>query len=142
MERVHIRRSLVTDIDSIIELLDQSWGGDFDKNTVIRYYHNCINQGSIFFVLLKDDKIVSMLMFSRLFKIIKGGTTIGLIEEVCTHNEYRGQGLGKKLVDYVVEFSRSTDCYKVILTCSDQLISFYSKCGFYQSGNTMRVDLN
>lgn len=140
MKRVYIRRSLITDIDSLIVLLQQAWGGEFDKDVVTRYYHNCINQDSIFFVIVLDNEIVGMLMFSRLFKIIKGGSTVGLIEEVCIHEDHKGKGLGKILVEHVVEYAKQTDCYKVILTCSDELIPFYEKTGFYKSGNTMRVD--
>ena len=61
------------------------------------------------------------------------------IEDVIVHNEYRGHGLGKVLLDKCLEIAKQECCYKIILDCSDINCKFYEKCGFMKKGNQMAL---
>ena len=67
---------------------------------------------------------------------------VGHIEDVVTHNNYRGKGLGKLIVDYAVNYAKQNGCYKVILDCNDDNIPFYTKCGFKKKENQMALYFN
>jgi hypothetical protein len=45
------------------------------------------------------------------------------------------------LLRHAVEEARSLGCYKVILNCRDELVSFYERFGFHRHDNGMRMDL-
>ena len=74
-------------------------------------------------------------------KFLHRGGTIGHIEDVATHPAHVGKGAGSAVVRALVELARQSGCYKVILSCKDENIAFYSKIGFRRHDNGMRIDL-
>ena len=72
-------------------------------------------------------------------KIIHNFGKVAHIEDVIIHNEYRGHGLGKLLLDKCIEIAKQEGCYKIILDCSDNNCKFYEKCGFMKKGNQMAL---
>ena len=74
-------------------------------------------------------------------KFIHRGGTIGHIEDVAVHPNHEGKGVGSAVVRAIVELARQSGCYKVILSCNDQNLAFYSKLGFHKHDNGMRIDL-
>ena len=70
-------------------------------------------------------------------KIIHNMGKVGHIEDVVVHPAYRGQQLGKILVEKVIEIAKQMNCYKVILDCQDKNKVFYEKCCFEHKGNQM-----
>ena len=57
------------------------------------------------------------------------------IEDVCVRDSYRRKGLGKRLIQHLVNNSRH--CYKITMDCSDENIKFYESCGMEKRGNQM-----
>ncbi len=71
-----------------------------------------------------------------------GGRPYGHIENVVVDKNYRNKGIGKALINYLVEEARRRECYKVILNCFEDNVQFYSKCGLEKTGEVeMRMDL-
>jgi len=62
------------------------------------------------------------------------------LEDVATHPAHQGKGAGSAVVRALVELARQSGCYKVILSCKDENIAFYSKIGFRRHDNGMRID--
>ena len=64
-------------------------------------------------------------------KFIRQLSVRGRIEDVVVNNRYRGQHLGKLLIELLNNFARDKcHCYKVSLECKDELVSFYKQFGF------------
>ena len=59
------------------------------------------------------------------------------IEDVAVHPNHRGQGIGKELIKHAIDVARTKNCYKIVLTCSDNLVTFYSELGFQKDVNFM-----
>lgn len=72
-------------------------------------------------------------------KIIHNFGKVAHIEDVIVHNEHRGHGLGKLLLDKCIEIAKLEGCYKIILDCSDNNCKFYEKYGFMKKGNQMAL---
>ena len=72
-------------------------------------------------------------------KIIHNFGKVAHIEDVIVHNEHRGHGLGKLLLDKCIEIAKQEGCYKIILDCSDNNCKFYERCGFMKKGNQMAL---
>lgn len=73
-------------------------------------------------------------------KFIHNGGKIGHIEDVVVKKEHQGKGVGKKIVNVLLKYAQKKGCYKTILDCSDELVSFYEGIGFKRYSNSMRFD--
>eukprot|EP00056_Hartaetosiga_gracilis_P018247 m.10192 g.10192 ORF g.10192 m.10192 type:complete len:334 (-) comp6540_c0_seq1:176-1177(-) len=70
-------------------------------------------------------------------KFIHAGSCVGHLEDVVVERGLRGRGFGKMLVKAVVEASRRSGCYKVLVDCDPDNLPFYEKCGFVRKGTCM-----
>lgn len=54
------------------------------------------------------------------------------IDDLCVDENLRGQRIGKKLYEYVLDFAREQGCYNVTLnvwSCNESAMKFYESCG-------------
>jgi GNAT superfamily N-acetyltransferase len=68
----------------------------------------------------------------------------GLIEDVHIDKEYRGKGVGHKLVKKMIDVAKEYDCYKIIATSRfsrESVHTFYEDLGLKQYGYEFRMDL-
>jgi glucosamine-phosphate N-acetyltransferase len=65
-------------------------------------------------------------------KFIHNNGRVAHIEDVVVDKHKHGLGIGKKLLEALVNVSKNIGCYKVILNCSNKNIGFYEKLGFVQ----------
>ena len=63
------------------------------------------------------------------------------IEDLVVDKEYRKKGISKLLIDKCINYAKNEQCYKIILNCNKNLIKFYEKNNFYNSGFQMRLNL-
>ena len=75
-------------------------------------------------------------------KLIHSFGYAGHIEDIIVDKSYRGCGLGKIIVSYLIEHAKILKCYKVILNCSDKYVKFYKKLGLNKKDNTMSLHFN
>ncbi|MSU73876.1 GNAT family N-acetyltransferase [Candidatus Kaiserbacteria bacterium] len=85
----------------------------------------------IIFVVAKDEaKVIGM---AAGYLIVKFGKKIGYIEEVVVSEAYRGQGIGRKLLELIIEEARKARTKQLYLTSRDGRAaanSLYQKLGF------------
>jgi len=70
-------------------------------------------------------------------KLIHNQRKVAHIEDIVTDNKFRGQGIGKYLIEKLINVAKTAKCYKVILDCANHNIGFYTKCGFETKGVQM-----
>lgn len=54
------------------------------------------------------------------------------IDDLCVDETIRGQHVGSRLYEYVLEFAKQSGCYNVTLNvwaCNESARKFYEKCG-------------
>lgn len=67
------------------------------------------------------------------------------VEAVRTHSDYRGQGIGTKVLNYAINRAREKDCQLIQLTSDKrrtEAIKFYEKLGFKASHEGFKLKLN
>lgn len=74
-------------------------------------------------------------------KFIHGGSNAGHIEDVATRKGFERKGIGKKIIEKLIEIAKEKQCYKIILDCDEKVSSFYEKLGFEKKSIMMRMDL-
>ncbi|GET90255.1 glucose 6-phosphate N-acetyltransferase, putative [Leishmania tarentolae] len=89
----------------------------------------------------KTQKILGTASLMVEQKLTRGGKCVGHVEDVVTHPDCRGQGIGRELLRSLVEVARANNCYKVVLNCTDDMIAYYSKAGFSKCENQMRMNI-
>lgn len=103
--------------------------------------HNFLATDNYMIVAEDEGEIIgtATLHFQR--KLIRNGGIAAFIEDVAVREKYRGQGIGAKLVEHLVEEAKNSGCYKINLSCFPERIAFYERCGFKQESITMRYYL-
>ena len=101
-----------------------------------------LNPNHIIHVAIDDKKIVGSTTLFIEQKFIHDGGLVGHIEDVVVRKDYEGQGIGMKLVSFLLDVAKQRKCYKTILNCEDSLKPFYEKIGFKKATNEMRYDHN
>jgi len=94
------------------------------------------------FVLLDSagQQVIGSITAIIEWKFIHGGSQVAHLEDVVVSPNHQGQGLGKKLVNHVIQWvcDNYPHCYKIILDCKSENAKFYEKCGFRKNGVEMR----
>lgn len=94
------------------------------------------------FVVTDDDIIVGTASIFIEPKFIRGGDSVGHIEDVVIHPDYQKTGIGRMLMEHLISLAKNSNCYKVILDCSNKVVGFYEKFGFRKHEYGMRLDIN
>lgn len=82
------------------------------------------------FVAISSGKIVGTASVIIEPKFIHDLSFVSHIEDVVVDLDAREGGIGKKLMEHSISFSKEANCYKIILDCSDDNVGFYKKMGF------------
>ncbi|WP_324026951.1 GNAT family N-acetyltransferase [Maribacter sp. BPC-D8] len=81
-------------------------------------------------ICLDDDKLVGIAMMAK-YKVVSGHK--GMIEDVVVSSEYRGQGIGRKLMEKLLEQAEKSKLDDVLLFSGHHrtaAISLYKSLGF------------
>ncbi len=119
-----IRRLINSDIDQVINLLVSSFNSRYNNPPIIG---TLSNPKSIFIVVEINNIIVGV---ASLYIIEKLTRKMGLIEDVAVDSNYRGKGIGIKLIQNLTSEAKNMGCDKIVLNSSKNNISFYEKSGF------------
>jgi ribosomal protein S18 acetylase RimI-like enzyme len=141
MENITIRESISDDIPSLLELLYELGRPkpheDNDLEDFTQLLKNYIddNDKKILVAKIDDSKIVgliSMVFLSRLNQ-----KTLELyIPELIVSQNYRSQGIGKKLINFSIELGKEKKCHRIRLESGNQRLEshkFYEHLGFENS---------
>ncbi|CAF1570571.1 unnamed protein product, partial [Didymodactylos carnosus] len=87
-----------------------------------------------YYVLILEDLHTNLIIGTATFvcerKFIRQLGLRGRIEDVVIDNTYRGQNLGKLLIEILTTLSSLRGCYKISLECKDHLVKFYQQFGY------------
>ena len=122
-----------------IESLDKSHSTDVVKiliDSFSKNYDNKINE-SIFssdevdgIVALEKGNVLGYASIHYIKKITRKS---GIIEDVVVKENKRGKGIGKLLVNNLIEKAKKNNCDKIILSSSEKNLKFYQKLGFQKN---------
>lgn len=89
------------------------------------------------FVAEVDGKIAGTVLLTICLSPIFGTQDFGLIEYFIVDQNYRRQGIGRRLTEHVIAVCRSRKCTRIILLSNDhrkEAHAFYKSMGFDCSG--------
>jgi GNAT superfamily N-acetyltransferase len=92
-----------------------------------------------YFIALDHSRVVSTCNITLVPNLTRNGKSFAIIENVITDDNYRRQGIGKKVILNAVQYARDNNCYKVVLLSSmkrTESHGFYESIGF--NGNSKK----
>ena len=87
------------------------------------------------FVLRADSRVIGMVNALFTISTAEGGPVV-LLEDVIIAQPYRGQGLGRKLVEHVLEWARRESFLRVTVLAdrtNEAALNFYRQLDFRRS---------
>ena len=135
LEKVDLFNGFLSTLDSLRQ------ASSMDKENAERIF-NEINKNSnqIIVVALIEGKIVGSTTLLIETKFIHDGGKVGHIEDVVIDKKYQKQGIGEKIITYLLRYAMEQGCYKTILDCNNEIKPFYEKLGFIHNANALRFD--
>lgn len=134
---MELRELNENDLESLIKLYEQLDGanGDFAAEDARKIWKDEIegNKKIKYFGVVENGKVISTCYCLIIPNLTRLGSSIAFVENVVTDSEYRGQGLGRKVMEKAIDFARENNCYKVILQSASfrkEAHQFYKNLGF------------
>jgi len=124
---MNIRKLEKNDINQVIEIWTNSFSRNFDKPINPNY----LSDPNSITIVMSEQKII--IGVATLHIIKKLTRILGLIEDVAVNEDYRGLGIGKKLVKELIKIGNEKNCDKIVLSSSEKNSKFYEKIGFQKN---------
>lgn len=74
-------------------------------------------------------------------KFLHGGGRAGRIEDMIVHKDARRSGIGRNLIDHVVQVAKFAGCYKIVLESRPVAKKFWASVGFEKAQQGFRMNL-
>jgi len=120
-------KSMLKIHDIVVMLRKSYWAADRSEEIIIKSIEN-----SLCFGVYHGDKQIS---FGRM---ITDYSTFAYLCDVIIDEEYRGQGIGKALVSYIIEYPELQEVKTMLLITSDAH-KLYEKYGFANLENPSKL---
>jgi len=134
MSNIIIRNETPNDHREVETLVRDSFWNVYRPGCLEHYVLHVLRSDPAFvdelnFVMEKDGRIIGQNMFMRAAIAADDGRQIQVLcmGPICIANEWKGQGYGKRLLDFSLEKARALGCGAV---CLEGNLGFYGKCGF------------
>lgn len=124
---MNIRKLEKNDINQVIEIWTNSFSRNFDKPINPNYLSD---PNSITIVMSEENIVIGVATLHIIKKLTR---ILGLIEDVAVNENYRGLGIGKKLVKELIKIGNEQNCDKIVLSSSEKNSKFYEKIGFQKN---------
>ena len=105
---VEVRDYRESDLDSVNSILKEAFDTN-KKNFDDEIFHEV--------VACIDEKVVGYLLLTKVLNPVKDSYYY-LVDYVCVDSNYRGLGIGKKLLTYAEDIAKSDNSIYLQLTCS------------------------
>lgn len=123
-------------IKGLLETLKEVWSIDEINEETLR---NWFSNDNHMVIAELNGEIIGTATLHLQKKLIRNGGVAGLIEDVAVRKDFRGNNIGTLLIQELLKKSEKLNCYKVILSCFPERVSFYERNGFFQESILMRL---
>ncbi len=122
MMELNIRKIKEDDLEELLDLYQFLHPMDITiepNDKIINIWKEILNNSLInIFLVEYKSKIVSSCVLNIIPNLTKSGRPYALIENVITHPDFRKHGYAKYLLNYVIDYSKRKNCYKIMLLSS------------------------
>lgn len=135
---MRIRKTLEKDLEQLPFLYRQNYNGDTKietnfKGLIKEFKKLSKNEDYIFISALEKDKVIGFCYVVLNRDIFEQQKPMGLIWALRVLPEYRKQGVGKKIINYIEKHCKKQGVEITLLFCESEnqpAIKFYNNIGF------------
>ena len=137
-----IREAVQSDLDAILELylfLHEDRVPEKDEHLRETWMQIMQDPNHHLIVNVVDDKIVSSCVCVIIPNLTRNVRPYVFIENVVTHEDYRGKGYAEECLEYARQIAEKENCYKMMLLTGSkkqETLRFYEKNGYNSSDKT------
>ena len=137
-----IREAVQSDLDAILELylfLHEDRVPEKDEHLRETWMQIIQDPNHHLIVNVVDDKIVSSCVCVIIPNLTRNVRPYAFIENVVTHEDYRGKGYAGECLEYARQIDEKENCYKMMLLTGSkkqETLRFYEKNGYNSSDKT------
>lgn len=141
-----IRQAIETDLSDVIELLKGMDGEDgLDPSEALNIWRK-INDYPYYkvFVVEYNQLIIGTCSLIIIDNLGHKAAKLAVAESMIVSQQYRGRGIGSKLMQFVMEKVKEENCYKLMLSSNKKRIiahKFYKQLGFQQHGISFMIEV-
>ena len=107
---------------------------------LINTWDKIIGNGDYHIIVAEEDgMIVSSCTVIIVPNLTRNASSYALVENVVTHEKYRGQGFANACLEYANKLAIEADCYKMMLITGSEnpkTHEFYKNAGYFSEGKT------
>jgi glucosamine-phosphate N-acetyltransferase len=133
-----IRTVEQTDMNSVIELLQSISEFKPSKTEYSSIWDSYCKQSNVHSLVAVIDKHIVGYGTIVVDTKIRGGK-MGHVEDIVSHSNYRKKGIGKAILNALLDVAKANGCYKVALQCKEHNVKFYENCNYEISGVAMQM---
>ena len=89
-----------------------------------------------------EGEIVGVITLLIEQKYILKGAKFGYLEDLAVRVGFERRGIGKLLVEAVINEAKQEGCRLIRLDCNDEVALLYEKCGFHKKNGVNRMQIN
>jgi GNAT superfamily N-acetyltransferase len=145
MDNLVIRKALKEDLAAIL-VLYADLGDILDVFAAERIFERMQRYPNYaLYVVVVDEKIIGTFALLIMDNLAHKGTPSGIVEDVVVSSQWRGQGVGKQMMQFVMEQCKQAGCYKLMLSSNlkrEAAHKFYESLGFQRHGYSFQVLLD
>lgn len=152
MKEITLRKATMADLDAVVknrrafleEMTEQTYAESFFVNTS-DFLKRHMEENTVFCCLAEEDGKIVTSAIVCLFETIpapsnESGVT-GILYNVYTLPQYRGQGLATRIMEMVLAESRQAGIKRLLLSYTEQGRPLYEKLGFEHLDREMAITL-
>jgi len=102
-------------------------------SSILRKIHN----NSTIWIIEYDKNIIATATILYEYKLIHNIVKLAHIEDVFIDDDWINKGIGKMLIEHLIEEANKKNCYKIILDCKEELEYFYKRTDLEKTGIQM-----
>jgi len=148
--KIKIKQAQESDLDSIIEMIaDDALGAKREQyiQPLPESYKTAFdairgNSNAKLIVAKEKERVIGIAQIDFITYLTYQGGTRAQIEGVRVHKNYRSQGIGKLLFEYLINLAKERGCHMVQLTTNKErtdAFRFYENFGFVNSHDGFKL---
>lgn len=140
-----VREIKKNELDDLLELylhLHETTKPEMSEH-LIEVWETIINDVNHHIIVKEfDEKIVSSCVCVIIPNLTRGARPYAFIENVVTHEEYRGRGFASECLNFARNIAKKQNCYKMMLLTGSKKESthrFYGNAGYNSTDKTAYI---
>lgn len=117
-------------IEQLLGLYQQTW---WAKERKLAEVERMLAQSDYLFGICQGD-MDALVAFTR---VVTDGVYRGVIFDVVVDEQHRGQGLGRSLIQQIMDHPTLAQVERLYLFCTPDMVPFYQKCDFEEASQCL-----